>query len=46
MMSTDAGPSLSMQRAGRVCDLNDYIWQYVTGLPLSRGLGTVTVEYL
>ena len=46
MTSTDAGPDKAMQRAGRVCDLNDWAWQYVTGLPLSRGLGTVTVTYL
>lgn len=46
MTSTDAGPDKAMQRAGRVCDLNDYIWHYVTGLPLSRGLAKVTVTYL
>ena len=46
MTSTDAGPSLSMQRDGRVCDLNDDRWAYITGLPLSRGLGWVTVTYL
>lgn len=46
MTSTDAGPALFMQRKGRICDMNDWAWQYVTGLPLSRGLGTVTVTYL
>ena len=46
MTSTDAGPDKAMQRAGRVCDLNDWAWAKVTGLPLSRGLGIVTVTYL
>jgi hypothetical protein len=46
MTSTDAGPSLSMQRAGRIADLNDWAWAYVSGLPPSRGLAYVTVEYL
>ncbi|MEO7381019.1 MAG: hypothetical protein ABIV25_04680 [Paracoccaceae bacterium] len=46
MTSTDAGPSLAMQRAGRVADLNDWVWQYVSGLPLSAGLCRVTVAYL
>lgn len=46
MTSTDAGPDKAMQRAGRICDLNDYVWAKVTGLPLSRGLGYVTVTYL
>lgn len=46
MTSTDAGPDKAMQRAGRVCDLNDYVWAKVTGLPLSRGLAHVTVTYL
>lgn len=46
MTSTDAGPALFLQRRGRIADMNDWAWSYVTGLPLSRGLGTVTVEYL
>ncbi len=46
MTSTDAGPDLAMQRAGRVADLNDWVWHLVSGLPLSRGLCHVTVEYL
>lgn len=46
MTSTDAGPDKAMQRAGRVADLNDWVWAYVSGLPLSRGLGKVSVTYL
>ena len=46
MTSTDAGPSLAMQRAGRIADLNDWAWAYVSGLPLSRGLAKVSVTYL
>ena len=46
MTSTDAGPDKAMQRAGRIADLNDWVWAKVSGLPLSRGLCHVTVEYL
>lgn len=48
MTSTDAGPALFMQREpyNRVVDLNDYVWHYVTGKPLSAGIATVTVTYL
>lgn len=46
MTSTDAGPAKSMQRAGRICDMNDWAWAYVTGKPLSAGLAYVTVTYL
>jgi hypothetical protein len=46
MTSTDAGPALFEQRAGRIADLNEWAWSYVSGLPLSRGLAHVTVEYL
>lgn len=45
MTSTDAGPDLAMQRAGRICDLNDWVFAYVTGKPLSAGLAYVTVAY-
>jgi hypothetical protein len=43
--STDAGPSLAMQRAGRVADLNAWDFETVCGLPPSRGLCAVTVRY-
>lgn len=43
--STDAGPDLAMQRAGRVADLSDAVWARVCGLPLSAGLCRVSVEY-
>ena len=45
MRSTDAGPDLAMQRAGRVADLSDAVWMAVCGLPLSAGLCRVTVRY-
>ena len=45
MRSTDAGPDLAMQRAGRVADLSDAVWQAVCGLPLSAGLCKVAVTY-
>jgi hypothetical protein len=44
--STDAGPDLAMQRAGRVADLNAWDFERVCGCPASAGLATVTVEYL
>jgi hypothetical protein len=44
--STDAGPDLAMQRAGRVADLNAYDFTKVCGCPASVGLTEVTVEYL
>jgi hypothetical protein len=44
--STDAGPDLAMQRAGRVADLNAYDFSKVCGCPASVGLTEVTVEYL
>ena len=43
--STDAGPSLAMQRAGRIADLNAWDFETVCGIPASRGLCTVTVTY-
>jgi hypothetical protein len=44
--STDAGPDLAMQRAGRVADLNAWDFEAVCGCPASTGLTDVTVEYL
>ena len=44
--STDAGPDLAMQRAGRVADLNAWDFATVCGCPASRGLTHVTIEYL
>ena len=44
LTSCDAGPSLAMQRAGRTVDLGVLTWEYVTGLPRSRGLAWVTVR--
>lgn len=48
MTSTDAGPALFMQREpyNRVADLNDWVWHYVTGKPLSAGIAWVRVTYL
>jgi hypothetical protein len=44
--STDAGPDLAMQRAGRVADLNAWDFETVCGCDASTGLTHVTVEYL
>lgn len=35
--STDAGPSLERQRAGRIADLNWIDWQAISGVPLRYG---------
>lgn len=43
MVSTDSGPDLAMQRAGRVADIGVVAWEYLTGLPRSRGLAGVTI---
>ena len=43
--SNDAGPSLGMQRRGRVADLAVIAWEWVTDLPRSRGLARVVVDY-
>lgn len=44
--STDAGPDLAMQRAGRVADLSYRDFAIVCGCdPYVRGLTKVTVEY-
>lgn len=45
-VSTDAGPDLAMQRAGRIVDLSWWDWQTVSGLSPARGLAPVTVEVL
>lgn len=44
MTSNDAGPSLAMQRKGRIVDLSAALFKRVTGLPLSRGIAWVTVR--
>jgi hypothetical protein len=44
MTSNDAGPSLAMQRKGRIVDLGVKAWEYVTGLPRSRGIAWVAVR--
>ena len=45
LTSTDAGPSLAMQRApyNRMADIGVLAWERITGLPRSRGLARVTV---
>jgi len=45
MTSTDAGPDRAMQRAGRVADIGVKAWEYICGVPRSRGLCRVTVDY-
>jgi hypothetical protein len=45
-VSTDAGPDLSQQRAGRIVDLSVRDFELVTGLDWTRGLAPVTVEVL
>ena len=42
--STDAGPSLAMQRAGRIVDLDVPTFEAVCGVPWTRGLCRVTVQ--
>lgn len=44
--SSDAGPDLAMQRAGRVVDLDAPTFEAVCGCPWTRGLMPVTVERL
>ncbi len=44
--STDAGPSLAMQRAGRIVDLDVPDFEAVCGCSWRTGLVRVTVEYL
>jgi len=41
--STDAGPSLAMQRQGRIADLDVTTFEAVCGVPWTRGLCRVTV---
>ena len=45
MTSNDAGPDRAMQRAGRVADIGVRAWEYICGIPRSRGLCRVTVTY-
>jgi hypothetical protein len=44
--SNDAGPSLKMQRAGRIVDLDVATFEAVSGASWRKGLVRVTVEYL
>lgn len=43
--STDAGPALHMQRAGRIADLNSVDWAEISGVPLRFGgfQGTILI---
>jgi len=45
LVSNDAGPDLAMQREGRVADIGVLNWERICGVPRSRGLCRVTVEY-
>ena len=45
MTSNDAGPDKAMQRAGRVADIGVVAWEHICGVPRSRGLCRVTVDY-
>jgi transcriptional regulator with XRE-family HTH domain len=42
--STDSGPSLAMQRAGRIADIGVRSWEGICGLPRSRGVCRVTIR--
>lgn len=46
MRSTDAGPDLAMQRAGRIADLSVAVFEEVCGVPASVGLCPVSVAIL
>lgn len=46
LVSTDAGPSLAMQRAGRIVDLPIYAFEAVCGVPWSMGLCQVSLTIL
>ena len=43
-VSNDAGPSLAMQRQGRIVDLDVATFERVCGVPWTRGLCHVSVE--
>jgi hypothetical protein len=43
-VSNDAGPSLAMQRQGRIVDLDVATFEHVCGVPWTRGLCSVSVE--
>jgi hypothetical protein len=45
-VSNDAGPSLAMQRKGRIADLDVATFELVSGKSWRAGLVRVTVEYL
>lgn len=44
VVSADTGPSLAMQRAGRIADLSVALFVRICGLPASRGVCVGTVE--
>ena len=44
MTSTDAGPDLAMQRAGRVADIGVETWEWLCDCDRSLGLVRVSVE--
>ena len=46
IVTTDAGPDLAMQRAGRVVDLDVATFERVAGAPWTIGLTKVTVTVL
>jgi len=45
-VSNDAGPSLAMQRRGRIVDLDVATFELACGVPWTRGLCRVTVDVL
>lgn len=42
MVSTDSGPDLASQRAGRVADIGVLAWERLSGVPRSFGLCPIT----
>ena len=44
LVSTDAGPDLAMQRAGRVGDLAVGLWETICAVPRTMGLCPVTIS--
>jgi len=42
MVSTDAGPDLASQRAGRVADIGVLAWERLSGVDRRLGLFVVT----
>lgn len=46
MVSNDSGPSLAMQRLGRIADVAVLAWERICGVPRSIGLCRITEEDL